>query len=254
MVGDLRYIITAGSRGRSGRRGGVEIGVIGSRAAAASPRGSDDGAGGRESFHNRSENSYASPQWAYASNPCFRRAEGVLQNEMVKYQGSRAGLLLLLAGCFIAGGASVLAQAQTSSKTPLEHVVAPGGKVVFYIMSLPGKDSMGNPRSAIEAGINENSSFRILLASTPSNDPKANLTDFSHLSLSPDGKTLYFQTSAWATSAAIHSLDIATKKTSFVTSGEIACVVFRGRIPRRFGCGTTQVFYTRRQLRRSLFV
>lgn len=152
----------------------------------------------------------------------------MLQNEMVKYQGSRAGLLLWLAGCFIAGAASALAQAQTSSKTPLEHVVAPGGKVVFYIMSLPGKDSMGNPRSAIEAGINENSSFRILLASTPSNDLKANLTDFSHLSLSPNGKTLYFQTSAWATSAAIHSLDIATKKTSFVTSGEIACVVLGG--------------------------
>jgi hypothetical protein len=159
--------------------------------------------------------------------PMFPKSGGMLQNEMVKYQGSRAGLLLL-AGCLIAGAAPALAQAQTSSKTPLEHVTAPGGKVVYYIMSLPGKDSMGNPRSAIEAGINENSSFRILLASTPSDDPKANLTDFSHLFLSPDGKTLYFQTSAWATSAAIHSLDIGTKKTSFVTSGEIACVVLGG--------------------------
>jgi hypothetical protein len=109
--------------------------------------------------------------------PMFPKSGGMLQNEMVKYQGSRAGLLLL-AGCLIAGAAPAVAQAQTSSKTPFEHVTAPGGKVVYYIMSLPGKDSMGNPGSAIEAGINENSSFRILLASTPSDDPKANLTDF----------------------------------------------------------------------------
>jgi hypothetical protein len=149
------------------------------------------------------------------------------KNEMVNSRDSGARLLLL-AGCLITGAAPILAHAQTSAKTPVEHVTAPGGKVVYYIMSLPGKDSMGNPRLVIEAGINENSSFRILLASTPSNDPKANLTDFSHLSLSPDGKMLYFQTSAWATSGAIHSLDIATKKTSYVTSGEIACVVLGG--------------------------
>lgn len=111
---------------------------------------------------------------------------------------------------------------------PLQHVTAPGGKVVYYIMSLPGRDSVGNPRTAIEAGVDENRSFRILLASRPSDDPKTNLTDFSNLSLSPDRKTLYFQTDAWATSTAIHSLDIATKRTSYVTDGEMSCVVLGG--------------------------
>jgi hypothetical protein len=95
-------------------------------------------------------------------------------------------------------------------------------------MSLPGKDSMGNPNLALEAGMNGNSSFGILLLSNPSDDPKQNLAGFSHLSLSPNGKTLYFQTSAWATSDAIHSLDIATKKTSYVTNGQIACIVLGG--------------------------
>ena len=146
---------------------------------------------------------------------------------MVKCRNSRARLLLL-AGCLICGAAPILVHSQPYSKTPVEHVIAPGGKVVYYIMSLPGKDSMGNPNLALEAGMNGNSSFRILLTSTPSDDPKQNLAGFSHLSLSPDGKTLYFQTPAWATSNAIHSLDIATKKTSYVTNGEIACVVLAG--------------------------
>jgi hypothetical protein len=83
---------------------------------------------------------------ADCASQAANRAGGMLQNEMVKYQGSRRAGLLLLAGCLIAGAAPALAQAQTSSKTPLEHVTAPGGNVVYYIMSLPGKDSMGNPR------------------------------------------------------------------------------------------------------------
>jgi hypothetical protein len=116
-----------------------------------------------------------------------------------------------------------------SLNTPVEHVVAPGGNVVYYIMSLPGKDSMGNPNLALEAGLNGNSSFSVLLISTPSNDPKKNLDGFSNLSLSPDSKTLYFQTSAWATSDAVHSLDIATKRVSYVTDGRIACVVLGGQ-------------------------
>lgn len=123
----------------------------------------------------------------------------------------------------------VPANAQTSSGTPVEHVVAPGGNIVYYIMSTPGNDSTGQPKLEIEAGMNGNSSFNILLTSSPSDDPKQNLEGFSKLSLSPDGKTLYFQTSAWVTSDAIHSLDIATKKVSYVTDGEIACVVLAGQ-------------------------
>jgi len=79
---------------------------------------------------------------------------------MVKCRNSRARLLLL-AGCLICGAAPILVHSQPYSKTPVEHVIAPGGKVVYYIMSLPGKDSMGNPNLALEAGMNGNSSFRI---------------------------------------------------------------------------------------------
>jgi hypothetical protein len=77
--------------------------------------------------------------------------------------------------------------------------------------------------------MNGNSSFRILLTSIPSNDPKENLEGFSHLSLIPDGKVLYFETSAWATSHAVHGLDAVTKKVSYVTDGGIACIVLSGQ-------------------------
>lgn len=134
--------------------------------------------------------------------------------------------LFILTACLLCWPS--LAFALSISSGPVEHVAAPGGRVVYYIMSFPGNDSAGNPNREIEAGIDDNSSFDILLTPHPSSDPRRNLDDFSKLFLSPNGKTLYFQTTAWATSDAIHSLNITTKKTSYVTDGEIACVVLNG--------------------------
>lgn len=114
------------------------------------------------------------------------------------------------------------------SQTPIEHVDAPGGKVVYYIMQMPTTDAEGNPNLAIEETRNLNRSFRTLVTSRPSGDPKQNLTGFSHLALSPDGKMLYFQTAAWATSNAIHDINLSNGKVLYVTSGELACVVLSG--------------------------
>jgi hypothetical protein len=118
--------------------------------------------------------------------------------------------------------------ATTQPRTVLEHVVAPGGKTTYYIMSVKSEDAT-SPLRQIETGVNGNASFVVLLKQMSSDNPKQNLDGFSHLSLSPDGKTLYFQSSAWATSDAVHSLNIATKKVSYVTAGEIACVVRQGQ-------------------------
>lgn len=109
-----------------------------------------------------------------------------------------------------------------------QYVSAPGGTANYYILTLPGHDSEGNTNMEIQATYDENASRIVLLENQPSNDPAQNLTGFSNLFLSPDSKTLYFQAEAWATSDAIHSIDIATKKVSFVTAGEIACVVLAG--------------------------
>lgn len=110
-----------------------------------------------------------------------------------------------------------------------EVVTAPGGRTNYYIKTLPDRNKSGDPTMVIEATYNQNSSSNTLLTSKPASDPKQNLDGFSHLFLSPDGRTLYFQTEAWATSNAVHAITIATKQVSFVAAGEIACVVLAGQ-------------------------
>ena len=139
------------------------------------------------------------------------------------------------------------AQAVQPSRITVEYVVAPGGRAIYYITLLPGKDADGVTNKQIEVGRDGNSSFEVLLKPEASNDPKENLTGFSHLYLSPRGKTLYIQASAWATSNAVHSPDIETKRVSYVTNGQVACVAHaaspsRPTASRRWPATTPQSF------------
>jgi len=43
------------------------------------------------------------------------------------------------------------------------------------------------------------------------------------------GGSFIFETSAWVTSNAVHSLNVATGKTGYVASGTIGCVVLQGQ-------------------------
>lgn len=115
-----------------------------------------------------------------------------------------------------------------ANTSPIENVVAPGGNVVYYIMGTPEDAKNGGGGSEIEVKNFKTSKSDILLKATPSNEPKDNLGGFSRLRLSPDSKNLYFQSMAWATSDAIHSLDIASKKTKYITDGNLVCVVGAG--------------------------
>lgn len=45
------------------------------------------------------------------------------------------------------------------------------------------------------------------------------IPDPQHLEFSPDSKTLYFETSAWVVSGAIHAVDVDGKNLRFVTDG-----------------------------------
>jgi len=116
----------------------------------------------------------------------------------------------------------------TANMSPIENIVAPGGNIVFYINGTPEDAKNGGGGSEIELRNMKTSRSEILLKATPSDEPKDNLGGFSRLRLSPDSKTLFFQSMAWATSDAIHSLDIASKKTQFVTDGTLVCIVGAG--------------------------
>lgn len=117
-----------------------------------------------------------------------------------------------------------------ASLSPIEHVSAPGGKDVYYILADESKkgteDYDGGSVISLKnfsRGIDE-----VLLNAKPSSDPKETLYGFSNLKLSLDAKTLYFETAAWATSSAIHSLDITTHKTTYITDGGLVCVIAGG--------------------------
>ena len=60
-------------------------------------------------------------------------------------------------------------------------------------------------------------------------DPEKKITDPEQLYFSPNSKTLYFQTSAWATSGAIHAIDMDSKNSRFVTDGNEYHVIKEGR-------------------------
>ncbi len=106
-------------------------------------------------------------------------------------------------------------------------VSAPGG-TNYYIWTVPGHDADGNPNMEIEVTYRGSAPRVVLLKSQLSGNPRNNLTDFRTLSLSPDNKTLYFETAAYVTENAIHAIDLASKKLAYVAPGELACVVLTG--------------------------
>lgn len=114
--------------------------------------------------------------------------------------------------------------------SPVEHVSAPGGKLVYYILSDKNKKGTENYEGGEQISSRNLTTGEeaVLLHAKPNANPKDTLYGFSNLKLSQDSKTLYFETAAWATSSAIHSLDIATKKTSYITSGALVCIVSGG--------------------------
>lgn len=133
----------------------------------------------------------------------------------------KSGLIALgIAICI----ATSLAQASQPDWTPRQVVEAPGGYQVFYLMQSGHGDDATTEITEGEG----NRVMRVLVSPRPSPNPDQNLTGFSAITLSPDARTLYFDTAAYATSAAVHALDLRSGGISLVTSGELSCVVMGG--------------------------
>ncbi len=62
-----------------------------------------------------------------------------------------------------------------------------------------------------------------------SEEPTKMIVDPQNLSFSPDGKTLYFETSAWTTSGAIHAINVNGTHSRFVTDGNEYHVIMHGK-------------------------
>lgn len=120
-----------------------------------------------------------------------------------------------------------------SKNTVLEHAIAPGGKIIYSIIGSSVNDSSEDDDERdnglkIESTDMSTGEHYIFLEASEDNKPERNLSHFSNLTLTPDSKTLYFESEAWVTSNAIHSIDIETKQERFITDGHLICVVGAG--------------------------
>ena len=157
-------------------------------------------------------------------------------------------ILVLMFAC-VANAASVREQAGnifyvgddgvsrqlTSLHIDSNPLLSPDGqKVVFYRAKQEKiNDDRGWGDKATEhelwlSDVSGNEAHRILDA-RPDDDPKKNLTYFNSAKFSADSKLLYFLTEAWATSNALHVLDMATGNEHFITDADDVLVIDKGK-------------------------
>jgi Tol biopolymer transport system component len=131
-------------------------------------------------------------------------------------------------------GAGHLAYGAPASK-PGSWVSPEGSQVAFLRTNEQATDTGlnapqgGRPQIDLWISNLDGSNSRPLVAGVGTQAPETNLTDIDAVAFSPDGKTLYFDTAAWLTSPAVHSVDIASGKQHLVTNGWLNHVVRAGR-------------------------
>jgi hypothetical protein len=118
---------------------------------------------------------------------------------------------------------TVVSQALAQGSDVRTPITAPGGDISFYI------EGSGTPAEKITECLRQCQQKRIVLLAKAGDKPENNLTGFANLQLSPDASILYFESEGWATSAAIHAVDLKTGKERFFADGMIACVVRQGQ-------------------------
>lgn len=156
---------------------------------------------------------------------------------------------LCLSGCLIANASAASVRDQdrdifytgddgrshqlTTSKNNGGAVLSPDGKSVAFVRTYenPGHE-YGDPDEKCELWVTDiegKSPHRLLQSKGQDGPAEQRLAYFSHLHFTPDGKSLYFSSAAWATSNSVHLIDLTTQQEHFVTSGDSMRLVTKGK-------------------------
>ncbi|HET7234270.1 MAG TPA: hypothetical protein VFJ16_29930 [Longimicrobium sp.] len=110
--------------------------------------------------------------------------------------------------------------------------LSPDGRTIAYVDGTPDRliAAAGEATQATELktiGV-DGRNARVLVRGRPSESPREVLADFMSPRFSPDGRRIYFLSSGWATSGAVHAVDVATGREWFVVPGNSLEVVRSG--------------------------
>ena len=110
-----------------------------------------------------------------------------------------------------------------------EPRLSPNGRTVAFIRqdSYPTEEGELGATSLWIADLTRQT-VRSLLRSRPSKDVAQDLTSFGKPIFSLDGGFVYIAAQAWATSTAIHQVNVSTGKTRFVVAGSLRGVLRNG--------------------------
>lgn len=119
----------------------------------------------------------------------------------------------------------------TSSGLDREPRLSPDGRTVAFVRGTPG-DSVDSALERDEATalwiIGTDGGGARMLVRGRSADPEQMLAQFQSPRFSPDGRRIYFLSSAWATSGAVHAVDVASGSERFIAPGNSLDVVPSG--------------------------
>ncbi|MBI4383572.1 MAG: PD40 domain-containing protein [Nitrospinae bacterium] len=132
------------------------------------------------------------------------------------------------------------------TKTGRDHapLLSPDGKWVAFIREIEGKVKecsedkdlwvcASDQLWSIDLATRAERMIVEPLEDTP--DARKAIANISNMTFSPDSKTLYFETQAWAVSGAIHAVDPDGKNERFVTDGDDLRVIKRSWIEKLTG-------------------
>ena len=124
------------------------------------------------------------------------------------------------------------AKTLTKSGRDSAPLLSPDGKWIVFVRALPGKQistGSGDVDAAelwqIDAAGKEP---LLLVAPRDAEDVQQVIATFTDLQFSTDGRLVYFDTPAWATSGAVHVVDTTNRKERFIIPGDGLKVIRTG--------------------------